>query len=56
MDLVWVFQAAPLLGLLRARVRGLGIAARLVATNLDALQKEMNFTLKTVHLTLNTHR
>jgi hypothetical protein len=32
---------------------GLGIAARLVATNLDALQKEMDFTLKTVDLALS---
>jgi hypothetical protein len=31
MDLVWVFQAAPLLGLLRMLVRGLSIAARPVA-------------------------
>jgi hypothetical protein len=34
-------------------VRGLGIALRLAAANLEALPKEMNFTLKTVDLTLN---
>jgi hypothetical protein len=28
MDLVWVFQAAPLLGRLRMLVRGLSIVAR----------------------------
>jgi hypothetical protein len=33
MDLVRVFQAAPLLGLLRMLVRGLSIAARPVAKN-----------------------
>jgi hypothetical protein len=53
MHLVRVFQAAPLLGLLRTLVGGLGLAARLVAANLDALEKEMNFTLKAVDLTLN---
>jgi hypothetical protein len=51
--LVRVFQAAFLLGLLRTLVRGLSIAARLVAANLDTLRNEVNFTLKTVDLTLN---
>jgi polyphosphate kinase 2 (PPK2 family) len=35
--LVRVFQASPLLGLLRALARGISIAARLVAANLNAL-------------------
>ena len=35
--LVRVFQAATLLGLLRTLARGISIAARLVAANLNAL-------------------
>jgi len=35
-------------------VRGLSIAARLVAANLDALHKEMDFMLKTVDLSIHS--